>query len=472
MTTPAGPPSPRTRDTGGCPLVHDSPGNTVDERVRLHDPQFAQDPHAKYTEMRKRYGALAPVELADGAPATLVLGYRTAVRILHDEAHFPSDPRSWQKTVPQDSPVLAMMGWHPAARYATGREHERYRQASRASIDSVDLHALHGVIEDVAVALISGFFDAESVDVISQYAHPLVVQILNHLLGCPPELGATIAAGMAARFDAGTDAATGMKVLQTALKKLIGLKRAAPGEDMTTRLIEYDPDLDDEQVAAQLMSFYGAGVEALHNLIGNTVLLMVTDSRFGGGLVSGSLSTRDALDEVLFKDPPMANWSTTYPRQPVFINDVWLPADQPVVISLAACNNDPVIGGADVDRTGNRSHLAWSAGRHVCPASSLAYLIAEDAVSQLLDALTDLALAVEQDELEWRPGPFHRALTALPVTFARTARPTTGLYAYADRAAVTPHQPPSVRAHPPSDCRLTPTNSRRRNVRSDESRSC
>ncbi len=48
---------------------------------------------------------------------------------------------------------------------------------------------------------------------------------------------------------------------------------------------------------------------------------------------------------------------------------------------------------------------------------SVAYLVAQDAVDQLLDALPDMRLAVPAEQLAWRPGPFHRALTALPVVF-------------------------------------------------------
>ncbi|GGL32789.1 hypothetical protein GCM10011588_54530 [Nocardia jinanensis] len=111
----------------------------------------------------------------------------------------------------------------------------------------------------------------------------------------------------------------------------------------------------------------------------------------------------------------MANFCTTYPRTPVLIGDTWLPAHQPVLISLAAANTDPgTVGG---DATGNRSHLAWSAGRHACPARTIAYLIVQDAIDQLLDALPDMRLAVASTDLMWRPGPFHRALFSLPVTF-------------------------------------------------------
>lgn len=84
---------------------------------------------------------------------------------------------------------------------------------------------------------------------------------------------------------------------------------------------------------------------------------------------------------------------------------------------MAGCNADSSIQTDRGIRSGNRSHLAWSIGPHQCPAQQLGYQVAMDAVDHLLDALPDIELAVRPDELVWRPGPFHRALTALPVTF-------------------------------------------------------
>lgn len=89
------------------------------------------------------------------------------------------------------------------------------------------------------------------------------------------------------------------------------------------------------------------------------MLLILTDDRFGGELLGGSLSIRDAIDEVLFTDPPRENSCFSYPPQPQIVGGVWLPAHQPVLIGLAACNNDPeAVTG---DRQDNRSHLASGA---------------------------------------------------------------------------------------------------------------
>ncbi|MEU4345721.1 cytochrome P450 [Nocardia sp. NPDC023852] len=394
-----------------------SPVDTDAERVSLYSLEFAADPHRAYQDMRARYGSMVPVELAPGVPATLVIGYHTAVRILHDPAHFPADPRAWQASIPADCPVLPVLEWRPNALRSAGSEHLRYRQANTASINAVDLHFLHSTVERIAVPLINSFCAAGTADLVSQYAFPLAFESINAMLGCPPEIGQQVAAATAAVFD-GVDAEEGNRMLSEALLRLVELKRAEPGDDITTQLLQHPANLDDAELIHQLVVLYGAGIEPLQNLIINSLVLILTDDRFGGHVLGGSLSTRDALDEVLFTDPPMANFSVSYPRQPILIDNVWLPAHQPVVISMAGCNNDPAISSAD--QSGNRSHLAWGAGPHACPAKTPAYLIVQDAIDQLLDALPELRPAVAVDELAWRPGPFHRALAALPVVFPAT----------------------------------------------------
>ncbi|MGW5217400.1 cytochrome P450 [Nocardia sp. NPDC004085] len=386
--------------------------------MSLHSPEFAADPHGTYRSLRQQFGSVAPVELAPGVPAMLILGYRTAVNILNDPARFPADPRKWEQSIPRDSPIHAMLGWQPAARFHDGPAHERYRQASSDAITKIELHGLQTLVEALAVPRINTFCGRGSADLAADYAFPLVFDVLNHLIGCSPEIGSDVAAGMAARFDSGRDAAAGMARATAALIQLIRRKRVDPGDDITSRLAHHQADLTDRELLAQLLSIYGAGIEPIRNLIINTLLLMLTDDRFGGGLLSGALMTRDALDEVLFTDPPMANFCATYPRQPIMVDQTWIPADYPVLISISACHRDPEIAGGDL--TGNRSHLAFGAGPHLCPAKDVAYVVAEHAINQLLDVLADVRLAVSVQQLTWRPGPFHRAVQQLPVTFPST----------------------------------------------------
>lgn len=401
-----------TIPTGSSAAVDGSP-------IALYTSEYAADPHGTYRKMRERFGSFVPVELAPGVSATLVIGYREAIRILNDPEHFPADPRIWQENIPESCPVKPLMRWYPGPLRNAGAAHARYRQVNVAAIDGVNLYSRYTAVERIAIPLINAFCGAGEADLLSQYAFPLVFGGLNDMLGCPPELGLRVATGMAHLFNSIDDnAGLGMSLLSEALLELIARKRTEPGDDIVTRMVKHPADLNEEEILANIISLYGAALEPQQNLIVNTLLLILTDDRFAGDVLGGSLATHDALDEVLFTDPPVANFATTYPRQPILIGDTWLPAHQPILISLSACNNDPAISGAFL---GNRSHLAWSIGPHACPATRLASLIAETAIDQLLDALPEMRLAVPADELTWRPGPFHRALAALPVVFPKSS---------------------------------------------------
>ncbi|WP_216893552.1 cytochrome P450 [Nocardia alni] len=395
------------------PVPHGAQLDAAGARTPLYTAEFAADPYRVYRALRERYGALAPVELAPGVPATLVIGYQTARRILNDPDHFPADPRIWQRDIPGDCPVLPLMEWRPNAFRSAGAEHARYRVPTVEALNAFDLFSLHGAIEKISAQLINAFCETGSAELISQYAYPLTFEVVNTMLGCPAEIGRRAADAMAAIFD-GSDTDRADAMLVAALGDLIALKRKEPGNDITSRLLRHPVGLDDAEMNSQLVSFYGAGIEPLQNLIVNTLRMLMTDQRFAGGLLGGSLTTRAALDEVLFTDPPLSNLCTTFPRQPILIDGYWLAANQPVVIGIAACNNDPANGAGDY--LDNNSHLSWSTGPHACPARSVAYLVAQDAIDQLVDALPEMRLAAPAD-LTWRPGPFHRALSALPVTF-------------------------------------------------------
>lgn len=387
-------------------------------RFPLYEEEFAADPHSAYARMRAEHGPLVPVDLAPGVPATLVIGYAEALRVLRDEYRFPADPRGWQRTVPDSCPVKPMMEWRPNAIRSQGAEHARYREANTAAIDAVDEHKLQDLVERASDRAIAEFRHVGQADLLAQFAWPLTFQVLSDLLGCPDPIGHRIADGMGKLFDGGENAIRGNEILNQAVAELVALKRNLPGHDITSHLIAHSARLGDTEMSHQIVTLYGAGIEPVVNLITNTLLRLLTDADFSGDVHAGDASVREALDFVLYRDPPLANYCFAYPPHPVNLGGYFLPAHQPVVISMAACNNDPALGDPR-NASGNRAHLAWSAGSHACPARSHAYLIAEGAITHLLDALPEMELAGAPREMTWRPGPFHRALTHLPVVFPR-----------------------------------------------------
>ncbi|WP_067712731.1 cytochrome P450 [Nocardia yamanashiensis] len=399
-------------------------------RIPLYAPEFAADPHTAYRRMRRDYGSLVPIELAPGVPATLVIKYRTAVRILNDPDHFPADPRGWQATVPPDLDFLPMVEWRPNALRSDGGAHKRYRTATTDALAGLDPHRLRSEVEQVAIPLINTFCGDGHAELISQYILPLVFSMINRLLGCPAHIGERVARASAAMFE-GVDTATVNAMLNGALLELTHLKRQSPAEDVTTRLVMHPAELTDDEMIHQLVTHYSAGVEIPQNLIANTLLLMLTDSRFAPNEAGFAPPTADAIDEILATDPPLANYCLSYPRHPILVDNVWLPATQPVIISMAACSNDPEMNNGEYARNG--WNLAWSAGPHACPGQAriASVMIVQEAIDQLFDALPELRLAMPAEQLTWRPGPFHRALAAFPINFPPSPPltiPTGGLH--------------------------------------------
>lgn len=385
--------------------------------MRLHSAAFAADPHHHYDQLKREHGALAPVEVADEVPASLVLDYRTALHVLNDADHFPADPRAWQSTVPEQCPVLPMMEWTPVAGKHDAGQHVRYRSAYNAALGDIDLFRLRTSVEAIAVPLINGFCETGAADLLGDYAVPLTLRVINDLMGFSPGAGQRLAAAMSG-LEESADAATADthdRRFRAAIAEIVAAKRAIPGGDLISALVHDPVELDDAEIVALAAVLYARGTAPTWNLIANTLLRMTTDQFFRDMLLGGSVSTRDAIEEVLFRDPPLANSCVRFPRQPQIVGDVWLPVDQPVIISSTACNNDSELTG---DRTGNRSHLAWGAGPRACPAQAVAMVIAQEALDQLLDALPDIVLAVPPDEIRWRPSAFHRAPYAVPVNFA------------------------------------------------------
>jgi cytochrome P450 len=396
----------------GCP-AHNS-----GQRVPLYGPEFAAKPDAYYAHLRQ-YGPVAPVELAPGVEATLVTSYAAALQVLQNPDTFAKDSRRWRALnegrVPQDSPVLALIGYRPNALFADGADHMRLRQAVTHSLGSLDSHHVSRQVERITDYLIDQFSARGSADLLNDYAKLVPLLVFNELIGCPAEIGDRLVSGLADLFDGINVEKANAEVTQSLLE-LIAVKRQQPGADITSWLMEHPSRLSDEEMIHQLVLLMGAGTEPQQNLIANAFHLLLTEDSYANDQHGGGLLVEDAIDDVLWNSPPIANYAVHYPIHDTEIAGITLRAGDPVMISFAAANTDPAVS-APRQLSSKRAHLAWGAGPHACPAKDPARLIALTALEKLLNRLPDVELAVPADTLTWRPGCFHRALTALPTRF-------------------------------------------------------
>jgi cytochrome P450 len=391
----------------------------------LYGPDFAADPDATYARLRAQ-GPASWVELAPGVPAIVVTDYDAALEVLRS-SQFSKDARRWtalnQGQIPVDNQVVPMMGFRPSLLFADGDRHLRLRRTVDDALARVDSYRVRAFVQRSATALIDEFGPVGSADLVSQYAERLPALVFTQLFGCDDALADRMARACARMIDAEpTTAQRGSEDLVRCLGELIAAKRRSPAADVTSWLLHHPLRLSDEEMIHQLVVLIGAGTVPQSAWISSAIMLLLTDDRFAGDLSGGSLTVSDALNEVLWEQSPMANFCFHYATNEYDLRDdsgagLLIPPGVPVLISHAAANTqEPRDGGGD-RRAANHAHLAFGAGPHVCPAQGISEIITDVAIETLLDVLPDVALAVPASELTWRPGPFHRSLSALPVTF-------------------------------------------------------
>ncbi|PPJ36415.1 hypothetical protein C5E45_20420 [Nocardia nova] len=404
MTTPAS-----TPDAGTCPVT--GPSLTDPEQIVQLYEDFFTDPRTTYRQMHRDGRSVVPVAMGPGqGTATVVIGFNHAREILDDSLHYPTHPK-------KDQPRRGERRDHQDLAQAVGAQHVRLRSVIRESLAHIDQHALRSTVDHAASGLIASFCGHGSADLVSEFAIPVAVHVFSWMLGLPPD-----------RQDEAAQAVWELRTaedttpLTTLAWSAVEAARMTPSTDVISRLCQHSENLDDHEVVQQVVLLYSSGCLPTIDLIGNALMLVMTDQRFGEAVLCGSLGLRDALDRVLTVEPPRPILRPRFPTSLQIRDGVLLPPHHPVLVSPAGCAADPVMAATHARQVGNRSHLGWGGGEHKCPdeAAALAMLTAEEALGLLFESLPDMRLAPDA-RIGWLPNLYHRALYGLPVVFEPTS---------------------------------------------------
>ncbi|WP_370416314.1 cytochrome P450 [Streptomyces fradiae] len=406
----------------GCPAHAAATG--PDGTTRLYGPTAATDPMGLYEKLRAAHGTVAPVLLDGDVRAWLVLGYTENRDVATRATQYSRDPRVWHgwrsgEIDPATSPLIPMIGWRPDCVCADGEDHQRLRGAVTAGLDQFDHRGLRRHITRFAHQLIDGFCESGESELVNQFTEHLPMLTLIHLLGMSDESGPELVHAARDLFKATETSLASNAFVLKALEELVVTKRSRPGHDIASALLAHPAGLTDEEVMHHLRLILLAGYETTANLMSNVLRMVVTDHRFRGSLAGGQMTLPEAVEQVLWDEPPLmvcpgrwANGDTTLGGQQIKAGDMLL-------LGLAAGNVDETIRPDPATPVHhNRAHLSFSAGSHECPGQDIGRIIADTGIDILLTRLPDIALAVPEEELSWRSSTWARHLTALPVRFA------------------------------------------------------
>ena len=402
----------------GCPAAHP-------DAVPLAGLEYQQTPSDLYRGLRTGHGAVAPVLLDGGVPAWLVLGYPEVSYVTSHDELFARDSRRWNQwgRIPPDWPLMPYVGHQPSVLFAEGEEHRRRAGVITQALAGVDQFELARDCRHLADGLIAAFAGSGRAELMSAYAHALPMLAVVRMCGMPHGGADTqqLVEDLRVSLDAaeGDDPVAAYARVGERMHRLVRHKRERPGPDVTSRMLTHPAGLTDEQVVQDLISVIAAAQQPTANWIGNSLRLLLTDERFALNVSGGRLSVGEALNEVLWLDTPTQNFIGRWAVNDTQLGGRHIRAGDCVVLGLAAANTDPQLWPEAHVGVENSAHLSFSNGEHRCPypAPLLADVMARTAVETLLERLPDLVLAVEPEELTWRPSIWMRGLTALPAAF-------------------------------------------------------
>lgn len=401
----------------------------------LNDPAFVADPYLRLAELRET----APVFYDPVWNKTFFARYEDIAALLRDRrlgrsiTHLLSrDELGWPPPDPQQAPFD-----HFQANHMLDLEpprHTRLRALVHKAFTPARVEGLRASIEAIVEGLLDEVAPSGRMDVHRDLAEPLPVAVIAELLGVPEadrhrlrpwsaaivklyELGYT-----AEQVEA---ASTAVTEFSGYLRALADERRAAPGDDLITALVQAEEAgdrLSEDELVANCILLLNAGHEATVNGTTAAVLALCRHPEQLARLAaeaaaepSTSPLLRSAVEELLRYDTPLPMFER-WVLEDIEVGGHTLRRGSEVALLYAAGNRDPrrFQGPDDLDlERRDNLHLTFGLGTHYCLGAPLARLEMGVALHALLRRFPGLRL--ENETPEYAGGFVIRGLASLPV---------------------------------------------------------
>ena len=338
-----------------------------------------------------------------------VLGHPEAVAVLSDPAKFSSDLTG---LVPaQDDLALFQKG--NFVRMDPPR-HRKLRGLVSQAFTPRMVAGLEPRIAEVTTELLDATGGGERLDLIESLAYPLPVIVIAEMLGIPSTDRPTFRRWADTLFDVNIDpedslqkvgeeavasVAPTMREMNTYLLDYIRSRRANPGQDLTSKLLQAEVDgerLDDQEIVGFVGLLLLAGHITTTATLGNTIVSFEENPDAATEIRADPSLLPAAIEEVLRHRTPfprLARLATTNAQ----VGDVEIPAQGLIPVWLTAANRDARVfpdPRFDIHRRPN-PHLTFGHGIHFCLGAPLARLEAKVALRIMLDRYRGITVATD-----------------------------------------------------------------------------
>ncbi|MCJ1909303.1 cytochrome P450 family protein [Planococcus ruber] len=389
------------------------------ENAGLFSHEFTRNPYPVYSKLR-RMDPIHQVRFPDGQHGWLVTRYEDGAALLKDPRFIKDFSKLYGSSMDQMSVFTQNM------LFSDPPDHKRLRGLAQKAFTPKMIAGMRGRIEEITEELLAEMANKDQVDLIDEFAFPLPIIVICEILGVPSEDRDKFRRWSNSLIE-GTSGEAGVSVYEhmTQFVQYLGqwfaTVREQPGEDLISKLIiaEEEGDwLTEKELYGLVSLLIIAGHETTVNLIGNTVLSLLANPEQQQLLKENPEMITQALEESLRFNGPVEFSTSRWANEDMEFQGKQFHRGDLVVVSLNAANHDPErFSGPEVFdiRREKSPHLAFGMGIHFCLGAPLARLEGEIAISKLLDRFPSLELAVEEKELDWRPGMIVRGVKEIPL---------------------------------------------------------
>jgi nocardicin N-oxygenase len=380
------------------------------------------DAEPEYADLR-RADPVPKVRLPMGGEAYLATRYEDVQRVFTDPVFSraaTSDPGVATLRPVRRNPYM-MLSLDPP-------EHTRVRRlvARAFTPHSVELLAprVRQIVDELIDAMVA---QPPPVDFVTAFAAPLPALVISEMIGLPVGDVAMLRGWLdfALSITAHTPdeiRAAGQQIFGY-LEEQIAAKRAAPADDLLTRLIrarDEEDRLSEPELVNNAYILVSGGYETTVGVLTNSLLTLHRHPDQLAMLRDKPELIPDAVEELLRYVRIAPGILERVATEDVELSGVTVPAGSTVIPLHYSANRDEALTD-DPDRLDitrkPTPHMTLGGGVHFCLGAPLARLELRAAFEGLLRRLPELRPAVDVSEIEWKRGLLTRGPVALPVTW-------------------------------------------------------
>lgn len=288
-----------------------------------------------------------------------------------------------------------------------GEDHTRLRRHANPRFTIQVIDDFRPTIRRIVDELLTKAQDAKQMDLSRDFAEPLPLRVIMELFDIPQkdrEEFRTWSNTVVHYFGAATGdpkeaaikANTAMAQLREYMTGIIHERRAKPGRDMLSLLIQAQSEgrIDEDEVVASAILILPAGHVTTVDQITNGVHALLTHPDQLRKLKENPALMRSAVEEIL-RYGPAVPFMHRIAKEDVELRGRTIKAGQLVFLGLSAASRDPAVfkdpDTFDITRESNR-HLAFGFGPHTCLGAALARREVEIAIEMLFQRMPNLSL--------------------------------------------------------------------------------